>query len=190
VTGFVAGLVAFHLLSAGPLIDGPIASVQTDLRAPACKEVPDKTDPNDMTYLVCPGVAGYTLTVRRVEAGRESIEVVDPKQRVFPLDYQEFITRFFFALDEKAEWRVRTKGGSEIPIALIVRIQAHESQLNPEKVTRSYLAVAKITPTETCVTDRIVEGTRSWADARRMADTAQTKPCVAPRPPMKVGGAR
>jgi hypothetical protein len=72
---------------------------------------------------------------------------------------------------------------------LIVRVQAREDNDNPEKVTRSYLAVAKITPNETCVTDRIPEGAQSEADARRAADSAQARTCAPPQPPMTADGA-
>jgi hypothetical protein len=166
-----------------------IESIATDLSAAACRVEIDKNDPNDTPYLLCHGVAGYALIVRSVDAGRQSIDVVDSAQRVLPLNYQEFITRHMSNLDGKAEWRVATKDGKQIPIALIVRVHAREDNDNPEKVTRSYLAVAKITPNETCVTDRIPEGAQSEADARRAADSAQARTCAPPQPPMTADGA-
>jgi hypothetical protein len=156
-------------------------SVHTDLGAEACTRQVDTSDPNETPYLLCPGVAGYALIVRRVEAGRRSIDVVDPAKRVLPLRYDEVVTPHMSTLDGKAEWRVVTRDGKQVPIALIVRVQAREDIGEPEKVTRSFLAVAKITPRQACVTDAIAEGTRSPAEIRRAADSAQGRPCAPPR---------
>lgn len=166
-----------------------IQSVHTDLGAGSCKTEVDKSDPNETPYLVCPGVAGYTLIVRRVGSGRRSIDIVDPSQRAFPLNYQEFITRHMSTLDDQAEWRVATRDGSQVPIALMVRVQARESNDDPEKVTTSYLAVAKITPNEVCVTDRIPEGTQPEAQVRSEANAAPEKRCAPPQPPLTEDGA-
>ena len=195
----IIGVVALPLLllcgCSGPSHDpaarpqAAIESIATDLSAAACRKEIDKNDPNETPYLLCQGVAGYALIVRSVDAGRQSIDIVDSTQRVRPLNYQEFITRHMSNLDGKAEWRVATKDGRQIPIALIVRVHAREDNDNPEKVTRSYLAVAKITPNETCVTDRIPEGAQSEADARRAADSAQAKTCAPPQPPITADGA-
>jgi hypothetical protein len=92
------------------------------------------------------------------------------------------------SLDGTAEWRVVAKDGKPVPIALIVRVLAREDNDNPEKVTNSYLAVAKITPNETCVTDRIPDGAPSEAAARSAADLARERPCLPPQPPMAVDG--
>lgn len=165
-----------------------IQSVDTGLGAGSCKKEVDKNDPNETPYLVCPGVAGYVLIVRRVDAGRQSIDVVDAAQRVLPLNYQNFVTRHMFTLDGKAEWRVATQNGKQVPIALIVRVQAREDNDNPEKVTHSYLAVAKIAPNEACVTDSIPEGTQSEAEVRSAADSAQQKQCAPPQPRMTADG--
>lgn len=195
ITGVVA--LSSLLLSGCPAKDGDpavrskavIQSVHTDLGAGSCKKEADKNDPNETPYLLCPGVAGYALIVRRVDSGRQSIDVVDAAQRVLPLNYQEFVTRHMSTLDGKAEWRVATRDGKQIPIALIVRVQAREDNDNPEKVTRSYLAVAKITPKEACVTDRIPEGTQSEAEVRSAADSAQERQCAPPQPRMTADGA-
>lgn len=165
-----------------------IKSMYTDLGAESCRKEFDKNDPNETPYQVCPGVAGYALIVRSVDAGRQSIDVVDSAQRVFPLDFHEFVTRHMSNLDGKAEWRVATKDGREVPIALIVRVQAREDNDNPEKVTRSYFAVAKVTPNEACVTDRITEGTQSEAERYSAADSAQERQCAPAQPHIIVDG--
>ena len=194
----IIGVVALSplLLSGCPATDGDpavpsnaaVESIHTDLAGGSCRTEIDKNDPNETPYLVCPGVAGYALIVRRVDAGRQSIDVVDSGQRALPLNYQEVVTRHMSTLNDKAEWRVATKDGKQVPIALIVRVQAREDNDNPEKVTRSYLAVAKITPNEACVTERIPEGTRSDGEVRSTADSAQEKPCAQPQPPLTVDG--
>ncbi|MBI4907461.1 MAG: hypothetical protein HY820_27800 [Acidobacteria bacterium] len=163
-------------------------SIYTELGAAACRKEADRNDPNETPYLVCPGVAGYTLIVRRVEAGRQSIDIVDAAQRVLPLNYHEFVTRHMSTLSGKAEWRVATKDGKQVPVALIVRVQAREDNNNPEKVTGSYFAVAKITPREACVTDRIPEGAQPESEVRRVADLAQEKPCAPPQPQITAAG--
>ena len=195
----ILGMVALSLLflSGCSATDGDLAvrskaaieSIHTDLGGGSCRKEIDKNDPNETPYLVCPGVAGYTLIVRRVDAGRQSIDVVDLAQRVFPLDYHEFVTRHMSTLDGKAEWRVATKDGKRVPIALIVRVQAREDNDNPEKVTRSYFAVAKVTPNEVCVTDRIPEGVQSEAEVHRAADSAQERQCAPAQPRITVAGA-
>jgi hypothetical protein len=166
-----------------------IESIRTDLSAGSCGRQVDKTDPNETPYLVCPGVAGYSLIVRRVDAGRQSLDVVDSAQRTTPLNYQEFITRSMSALDDKAEWRVAMRDGKQVAIAMIARVRAREDNDNPERVTGSYIAVAKITPNETCVTDRIPEGSMSEAEVIGTADSAQERPCAPPQPNLTINGA-
>lgn len=166
-----------------------IESVRTSLATGSCREQPDPNDPNDTPYLVCPGVPGYALIVRRVDAGRASIDVVDSARRVFPLDYHEFVTRHMSTLADTAEWRVETTDGKRRPIALIVRVQAREDDDDPAKVTHTYLAVAKVTPTEVCVVGRIPEAARPEAEVRRAADSARARPCAPAQPPMTVDGA-
>src|SRR4051812_39138596 len=159
--------------------------VKTDLAAKACRQESDKSDPNETPYLVCPGIGGYSLTVRRVDAGRRSIDVVDSQRHVSALNYQEVVTRSMFALGPQAEWRVVDRDGRQTPTALVVAVRAHEDRDDPEKVTRTYLAVAKITGTESCVTDRVVEGSRTEAEVHAIADAATGKACARPQPPLR-----
>jgi hypothetical protein len=166
-----------------------IEPAYTALAGDACERKVDQGDPNDTPYLECPGVGGYSLLVRRVEAGRQSVDVVDPARAVHPLSYQDFVTRHMSSLDGRAEWRVATDGGTPVPIALIVRVQAREDQADPERVTTTYLAVARLTPGQPCVTDRIPDGAQALAEARRAADVAREQPCVPPLPGLAGGSA-
>jgi hypothetical protein len=72
---------------------------------------------------------------------------------------------------------VQRVGRKVVPVALIVRVNAYENPENPGKTT-SYMAVAKITPQRTCVTDKIAPSARANEEARRAADTAASKPCL------------
>lgn len=194
MTGTVALICVF--LSSCAAADGhaaahaqaDIQSVYTDLGGESCRKEIDRNDPNETPYLVCPGVAGYSLIVRRVDAGRQSIDILDSAERAFPLSYQEFVSRHMFTLEGTAEWRIALKDGKQVPVGLIVRVQLHEDNDNPEKATRSYLAVAKITPGEACVTDRIPEGAQSETLARSAAESAHDRPCLPPQPPMTADG--
>ena len=67
--------------------------------------------------------------------------------------------------------------GKLVPVALIVRYNASENPEDSNKTT-SYLAVAKITAEEICVTDKISPGASANEDAQRAADAATTKACL------------
>ncbi|MBD2249677.1 hypothetical protein, partial [Nostoc sp. FACHB-888] len=87
------------------------------------------------------------------------------------------ITSAFSTLGEKAEWRVENRGGKVLPIALIVRVYANENPNLPNQRT-SYLAVAKITPENICVTKKVKGGEKANQEARRAADASAKKPCL------------
>jgi hypothetical protein len=165
-----------------------IESVFTSLDASSCKQEVAQNDPDGTPYLVCPGVEGYQLIVRQVDSGRTSIDIMDASRRVFPLNYQEFVTRRMFSLGRNAEWRVASRDGKRVPIALIVRVLAHESNEEPEKVTQTYFAVAKITPERACVAARISEGSEPETEVRSAADSGAGTNCLPPQPPMTAGG--
>lgn len=167
----------------------PIQSVSSSLAPASCTKETDPNDPNGTTYLACPGTSGYRLIVRRVDAGRRSIDVVDASGKAAALNYQDFVTRHMCTLGEKAEWRVtKDSDGKQVPIALIVAVLAHEDNNHPEKVTRTYLAVAKISRQETCVTATIPEGSQPEAAVLRAADAARSNACSPPLPPITEGG--
>jgi hypothetical protein len=150
-----------------------ITSVYTNLTG--CRTI--SVERESASYVdSCAGIAGYKL---EVETGDErmSIAVVAPGGKKSELSYWQVITSAFSSLGSKAEWRVQKVGAKSVPIALIVRVNAYENPENPQKTT-SYLAVAKITPQRTCVTDKIAPGARANEEARRAADSAAQKPCL------------
>jgi hypothetical protein len=165
-----------------------IQTIHTGLGAESCRREIDTTDPNETPYLVCPGVSGYSLIVRRVDSGRRSIDLVNPANDTLPLKCHEFITRHMFSLDPDARWRVATENGSPVPLALLVRVQARENNNEPDQVTQTYWAVAKLTANEACVTDRIPDGQMSETDIQHAADSARGRPCLPPQPELTSDG--
>ena len=124
----------------------------------------------------CRGTAGYTLLLSEGDL-RQNITVITPKGTKHSLDLWNVVSGGFSSLGPKAEWRVATQNQKPVPVALILRYNANEDPEKPEKQT-SYLAVTKITPTEICVTEKILPGPTANEDARRAADASSTKPCL------------
>ncbi len=120
----------------------------------------------------CRGVAGYILLVSEGDL-RQNVTVVTPQGTKHSLDLWDVISGGFSSVGPKAEWRM----AKQTPVALIVRYNASEDPAQPNKLT-SYLAVAKITATEVCVTDKISPSATANDDARRAADSAATKQCL------------
>lgn len=165
-------------------------TVQTSLDAAACRKEIDRSDPNETPLLLCPGAAGYALVVRRVDAGRQSVEVVDPTQRRFPLDLHEFVTRHMASLEGTAQWLVATRDGRPRPIALVLRIQAHEDIADPERVTRTLLTQARIDIDGACVTDVRPADGPAQADWQAWVDSASNRACATQLPPLIIEGQR
>jgi hypothetical protein len=163
----------FILCCAAPLLAYvPAAdSVYTDIAPARCKTI-ETQEEGSISVQKCPGVAGYELLVEDNDL-RQSVTVVSPDGKKHPLDYWQVITTAFSSLGEKAEWRVQKKGGKVKPYALIVRVNASENPENPDQKT-SYLAVAKITDAEVCVTDKV----KTNEAAREAADASAAKPCL------------
>ncbi|MCZ2152522.1 MAG: hypothetical protein LC114_01265, partial [Bryobacterales bacterium] len=138
---------------------------------------------DEIPYLLCKGAGGYSLIVRRVESGLKSVDVVDEAGSIHPLAFQDTVTRAMSNLKGAAEWRVDERNGKQTPIALLIHVEAREDQDEPEKVTQTYIAVAKITPNGACVTDRIVDGTRTPEQLQEIADSAPDRACTPTLPP-------
>jgi hypothetical protein len=126
----------------------------------------------------CRGVGGYNLIVEEGDL-RTNIKVVAPGGPTYSLDLWSVVSSAFSSLGSRVEWRMIKRGGRSKPVALIIRYNASENPDNSNKLT-SYLAVAKITPKEICITDKISPGPKANLDARRAADAAQTSPCLKP----------
>ena len=150
-------------------------SVYTELSEKACP-IEEFDDETGSTRQLCPGVAGYSLALL-FDDERISINVIVPGGEEFPLNYWEVISGGFTSHGTRAEWRVAEEGGKQVPKALIVQVDAFEDPDHPEAFT-SYLAVAKITPGQACVTDKIAPGPDQDPIARRAADASAGKPCL------------
>lgn len=171
------GAVALNLsaaeVSAGPALE----SVYTDLVQAKCKKVKEDVEYEEEK---CPGVAGYTLNSIYSDQ-RQSVTVVSPTGAEAPLNFWEVVSPAFGHLGDKAEWRVVREGGKVVPKALIVRYTTVDSSGAKPKST-SHLAVAKITPAATCVTDVIGNVPNANELARTAADVAEGKPCLKAKP--------
>ena len=151
-------------------------SVYTSLGEKSCRTVKaDASGPGD-SVTRCTGVEGYSLLVEEDDL-RNNIKVVTPRGDKYSLDLWTIVSPAFSSLGPKAEWRVTTRNGKRIPVALIVRFNANEDPAQPNRVT-SYLAVTKITPDAICVTDKILPGVQANDEARAAADTAATRTCL------------
>ena len=148
-----------------------IRSVYTSLAEADCRLV-EKDEETGATSSRCPGTAGYALLVHDWDA-RMTVDVVAPDGRTHRLRYSGVITSAFSSLGPRAEWRMRDGK----PVALIVRVNAFEDPETPDRAV-SYLAVAKITAREVCVTDRIPPAANANEAARRAADQSASRPCV------------
>jgi hypothetical protein len=150
-------------------------SAYTNLGAKTCRTI--KADSSEAgSYVgICTGVGGYKLQVEEGDL-RQNIQVITPAGQKHSLDLWIVVGSSFSSLGEKAEWRVRTQRGKSVPVALIVRYNLS----NPEDSTKitSYLAVAKITASKICVTDKIAPGPDANVAARTAADKSADKPCL------------
>ena len=151
-------------------------SVYTSLTVNSCRTIKTETTGAGDYEGLCRGVSGYSLTLLEGDL-RQNIIVNTPKGAKHSLELWDVISGGFSHVGPKAEWRISRQNGRLSPNALIIRYNAIENPDNPNKYT-SYLAVAKITSTEICVTDKISPGANANIDARRAADNAATKPCL------------
>jgi hypothetical protein len=153
----------------------PATSVYTSLSG--CKMVKTgKGQGEDWSVMACRGFAGYSLQLEYGDA-RESITVFTPNKKKHQLELWQVISSGFSSVGKKAEWRVTTKNGKQVPHALIVRFEASENPEDSSKIT-SYLVVAKITPQNICAVEKIAPGATQNEEARRAADASADKPCL------------
>ena len=151
-----------------------VKSIYTDLTGKGCTA--ERTTSEVSSERTCTGIEGYKLLVLNDDE-RDSITVITPDGRKHPLNFWETISKGAFDyIGQKAEWRVASKNGKDVPIALIVRV---DIQSNGSNKGGSYLAVTKITDQAICVTDRIDPVANANEKAREAADSSAAKPCLA-----------
>jgi hypothetical protein len=155
------------------------SSVYTPLDTQHCRSIKSPNADEDDVLGRCRGAAGYSLLISEGDL-RQDLTVVTPKGIEHSLELWDVISGGFSTVGPKVEWRMVRRGGKLAPVALIIRYNANEDAEHPNKLM-SYLAVAKITATEICVTDKIFPSATANDDARRAADSAATKPCLKTR---------
>lgn len=151
-------------------------SLYTPLGDKDCRKIKSAEAGDDGYEGRCRGIGGYSLLLSEGDL-RQNITVITPQGKQHSLDLWSVVSSGFSSVGPKAEWRVVLRKKEQVPLALIIRYNASEDPESPNKIT-SYLAVAKITPTAICVTDKISPGPKANEDARRAADAASTKPCI------------
>ena len=167
---------ALLLLASGIAAAQTNRSVYTPLEEKYCRTLKTHEKGDEGYEAGCPGTAGYKLLLSEGDL-RQNITVITPPGAQHSLELWDVISGGFSSVGPKAEWRVTLRNGKSAPVALIIRYNASEDPEKPEKLT-SYLAVAKITANEICVTDKISPGPKANEEARRAADAAATKPCL------------
>lgn len=166
----IATIVAALFVS-GPISLAQNRSLYTPLDTKQCRTIKTETTGAGDYEGHCRGVAGYSLVLLEGDL-RQNVIVITPKGAKHSLDMWDVVSGGFSYVGPKAEWRM-----NKSPVALILRYTASEDPEHPNRKT-SYLVVAKITPNEICVTDKISAGPKANDAARRAADTATTKPCL------------
>jgi hypothetical protein len=169
---FVPSILFFLLVCVATVSAQTNRSVYTPLGEKQCRVLKSAKSENDDFSARCSGVAGYKLIFSEGDL-RQNISVVTPKGEEHSLELWSVVSSGFSTVGPKVEWRL----AKSTPVALIIRYNTSEDAASPNKNT-SYLAVAKITATDICITDKISPGPNANEDARRAADNATTKPCL------------
>lgn len=172
------GIIACFLSSNMAVAKAQVISLYTDLSGKNCKLI-EKDEETGNSVLKCPGVGGFQLLVAEDDA-RMSVNVISPDHTEHPLDYWNVVTSSLSSLGRKAEWRVVKHGGKITPIALIVRVKAFAQESPEHPKVKSYLVVAKISPEEICVTDKLPADRDANQKARQAADSAAKRACIKP----------
>ncbi len=156
-------------------------SVYTPLDTKHCRTIKSPNADEDDLLGRCRGVAGYALLLSEGDL-RQDLIVITPRRKEHSLELWTVISGGFSTVGPRVEWRMARQNGKLAPVALIVRYNANEDAEHPNKLM-SYLAVAKITAGEICVTNKISPGANANIDARSAADSAATKPCLKTQKP-------
>ena len=167
-------ILAFGLVSGISISQAAtLTSVYTDLTDKACKTLESDSSGSGWYKGQCQGINGYKLILTEADI-RQSIDVITPKGKSFPLDLINNVSLHFSTVGKKAEWRI---AANKQPVALILRYNANEDAADPAKVT-SYLVVTKVTDKLVCITDIVKPQPKANEIARQLADQALAKACT------------
>ena len=145
-------------------------SIYSALSEKACKTLEANPDEGGSYIGECPGTGGFKLRVIEGDL-RQTVDIVTPAKKIHPLEFWNFF-QGFSSVGDKAEWLVR----SGVPRAVIVRFNVAENPEHSER-SRSYLIVAKVGKTSSCITDIIKPARDQNVLARKAAEKAPTAPC-------------
>lgn len=171
-------LTALSLLIIGfPAKAEEMISRYSDLQSTSCKVIRQS---EFQTIKRCPGLKGFQLQIE-AEDIRESLTIIDPSGKSYPLTFWQTVSGAPSTLGSKAEWLfTQTPPKKKIPQALIVRLttQPHGSP------KQSWLVVTRLSP-DICITDRIPSGSQANLLARQAASQIHNKRCIPtlPTPP-------
>jgi hypothetical protein len=144
-------------------------SVYTSTKTRDCRTIRSTQNEAGSYEGECKGVGGYK--VRLLEGDiRQSLNIITPAKKKFELNFWGYYGGFS-TVNEKIEWRTR-RG---VPVSLIARFNVADAEDSSKNT--SYLMVSKIGRSVSCVTDIVLPGPKQNEDARKLADTASTKPC-------------
>ena len=108
---------------------------------------------------------------------RASLDVIKDGGKPQRLEFWSVASGAFSHLGPSAEWRFPQ--GAKEPNVLIVRFNASEQPDQPDRVT-SYLLVAKLAASGSCVVAKLPPGPGQNEAARAAADQAQDSACLQP----------
>jgi hypothetical protein len=172
-------LLAFNMFATNiALANAQSTSIYTKLEGKQCRYVERDIETGN-SVRKCPGVGGFHLLVAEDDA-RMSVIVVDKAKVEYQLNYWEVVTPAFSQLGKTAEWRVQKKGNRLQPTALIIRVNSFHQEELTKPVVKSYLAVAKITGKDICITDIIHNDKKANLEAREAANKSYNKACIKP----------
>lgn len=138
----------------------------TSLSKKACHELKASKKDNVLYRGRCPGVGGYKLEILAGEE-HQYIELITPAGKHFDVGINPASYSF---LGKTVEWR--TRGGKPYALIIPFNLKAPDS---PRSTTS--LVVSKITFKMACVTDVVEPSRNQAARARKLADSAASKPC-------------
>ena len=163
-------LILVISLAASVCVMAQNKSVYTSTSDKICKMVEPASNEGGDYIGICPGVGGYKLKLIEGDL-RQTLFVITPQKKELPLNFTGFYTGFS-AIGPQVEWRLR-KG---IPVSLITRYNVANAEISSKRL--SYLMVSKIGNQASCVTDIVMPSKTQNEEARVLADSAPSKPCI------------
>lgn len=153
-------------------------SLYSELHGKNCKTVETDKGSGASTRL-CRGVAGYHLLVHEANA-QTSIDIVTPKNAVWPLEYWEVVTPGLASVGRLAEWRMEVRNGKQVPVALLVRLDTAGAETQGPRIAGGggILTAARIDRDGACVVYQGGGNEKTADDAARRAVADRQAKCL------------